>query len=195
MPRYNSGNSNRVVYDSVGTYTFVTPPNVTLVYVTMVGGGGGGASNGAGGGAGGAGICRIPIYIPPNSSVTLTVGSGGSTDTPGNASSFGSFITCPGGSAFAGTGGGTAPGGGTGGVNNGGNGVVVVFSPYLAPDKRAVSAGGGSWGGTAGPNNPYGSGIGKGGSSILGGDGTGYGYGGNPFSNGGSGIIIVEWDA
>jgi hypothetical protein len=194
MPRYDSGNSNRVVYDSAGTHTFITPPNVTLVFVTMVGGGGGGASNGAGGGAGAAGICRIPIYLPPNSSVTLTVGAGGSTDANGTASSFGGFISCPGGGTFGGIGG-TAPGGGTGGSGGGANGTVVVFVPYLAPDKHAVSAGGGSGGGSAGTNNPYGFGAGKGGSSILGGNGVGYGYGGNPFSVGGSGIIIIEWDA
>src|SRR3989338_6426652 len=88
-------NGNKV-YNSPGYYTFVVPPCVTEVTVSMSGGGcggGGGGSGwgdndnyyGGGGGGGGGGIDSIKIKVTPGSSISLRVGAGGDGGVGGAA--------------------------------------------------------------------------------------------------------------
>ena len=107
-----SGQIQTQLFTSPGTWT--NPGSVTQAKVTVVGGGagGGGGPNVSptyvgSGGSGGFGYALITI---PTSPVAITVGSGGAGGaTPngvgvaGGTSSFGSFISCTGGSS------GTAP--------------------------------------------------------------------------------------
>src|SRR3989344_2845014 len=88
-------NGNKV-YNSPGYYTFVVPPCVTEVTVSMSGGGGGGGGGGSGwgdndnyygggGGGGGGGIDSIKIKVTPGSSISLRVGAGGDGGVGGAA--------------------------------------------------------------------------------------------------------------
>lgn len=82
----SSGSTNKMqVFDKPGTFTWVKPDNVSMVYVTMVGGGGGGGSGNAsensnsningGGGGGGEGVIRYPYFV--SNDITVIVGVGG----------------------------------------------------------------------------------------------------------------------
>lgn len=71
--------------------TFTVPTNVTLIWVTAIGGGGGGSttiSAGLGGGGGGTGehVASMPVLVSGGESVTVTVGSKGTGGAAGQAS-------------------------------------------------------------------------------------------------------------
>lgn len=167
------------VFTATGTWT--KPADCRKVKVTVVGGGGGGGGN-YGGGGGGGGTSIKYIDVTAISSVSVTVGTGGGSETAGSTSSFGTHCSATGGGAGVNAGNGGTAGTGTGGdINIRGN----------AGD-RAVNGGfcggGGSsfLGGGGGANNG------------TGGDGVGgnYGGGGAGGSGGGqaaaAGIVIVE---
>jgi hypothetical protein len=96
--------------------TFVVPDNVTTVWVTLVGGGGGGAKGTkrvmiegssryykteksySSGGKGASIICQ-EITVSPGESVPITVGKAGDVFVAGGDSTFGGYISCPGGKA------------------------------------------------------------------------------------------------
>jgi hypothetical protein len=117
-PAYGAGFFNREIFTSSGTWT--KPAGVTTAYIEVQGAGGGGSyNNNSSGGAGAGGYCNEIIDVSAETSVTVTVGSGGSGGTTakdGGLSSFGSFCTGNGGSGGAsgevtGSAGGTATGG------------------------------------------------------------------------------------
>lgn len=200
------------VFTSNGTYTPTTGTKDVLVICTAGGGGGGyavggtDAAAGAGGGAGGTSIERLTSGF---SSVSVTVGTGGSGGvgssatgaTGGNSSSFGSALSATGGSAGANSGNQSATTivqGGSGGIGSdgdvnlrgggGGPGINIAGSD-------AVSGVGGAsyWGGggpgivngsalSADTDNNYGAG-GAGGSTTTASDRNG--------GDGADGIVVV----
>lgn len=90
------------VYNSPGTFT--TPANTTKVYLVIGSGGAGGGNLNAGRGGGGNGIVAAGVYtVTASTPYPITVGGGGSggspSGNPGGSSSFGSLLTCNGGSA------------------------------------------------------------------------------------------------
>ena len=178
------GFSSWQIFASTGTFT--VPTGVTKVKGTVVGGGGGGGGvgcDGSGGGGGGGGTTiEIISGLTPAATVSVTVGTGGSAGTTGNGgsggtSSFGAYCSATGG---AGGGGSTAiPGlgglGSNGDLNiRGGTGFFTSYSSVTA----------------------------NGGSSFLGGAGSGAVYGGGGYGSlgsatpggaGATGVVIVEY--
>ncbi|MBV4551695.1 hypothetical protein HU742_011165 [Pseudomonas sp. SWRI102] len=97
----------RQVYEVPGVFTWEVPPGVSKVWVEVIGGGGGGARSktlpGPSGGAGG-GIARKLHELRGQTTVTVTVGAGGTgalvdgnTGASGGSSSFGTTIAATGG--------------------------------------------------------------------------------------------------
>jgi hypothetical protein len=95
------------IFASPGTWT--KPASTTQVRVSIVGGGAGGSGSPSnirpGGNGGGAIVANVPVTGP----VAITIGAGGNggtapgTGTPGGTSSFGSAISCTGGTAVPST--------------------------------------------------------------------------------------------
>ena len=101
----SGGLINVQVFASTGTYTKTAGTNSIEVYCTGGGGGGGGPGSGvqdcgAGGGAGGTGYKRITGGV---TGITVTIGGGGAGGTytnngiAGQTSSFGTHVSCTGG--------------------------------------------------------------------------------------------------
>ena len=206
-------------FTSTGSQTFSVPTGLTSVQVLVVAGGAGGGAGagyeaGGGGGAGGV-IFSSSTPVTPGGSVSVTVGSGGSSQTNtngtslnpaanGNNSSFGP-ITATGGGA----GGGQYYGGQDGGSGGGrggnsasqpiGNGTPGQGNPGAAGTENGTDSYGGGGGGAGGAGGaPPGGQGGVGGSGYTtsisgssityGGGGGGAGsYGGGPGGPGGSG--------
>ena len=183
--------------------TFVVPPKVYTVYVTMCGGGGGGG-RGIGYYGGGGAQCWIkqPVSVTPGDSITVTVGAGGtgktSSDgngTAGGASSFGSLLSASGGASASGA------AGGTGGMAGAANGVSSV--KYNTADYVCFSRAGDGGGCLLGPGGAGLTSMGKGTSgqnypTVTGTPGGLYGGGGGGSiggtgANGAQGVVIVEW--
>lgn len=129
----------RSVFTSSGSFVKSSFPNLKFVDVYVIGGGGGGggaAATGAGEGAmggtgGGGGFSQERILASAlAASETVTVGAGGAASASGNApggaggtSSFGAFLSAPGGTGGLGSGAAAANGtvqGSAGGVGTGG---------------------------------------------------------------------------
>lgn len=84
--------------------TWKVPDGVSLVWLTGCGGGGGGnigsmGSATGGGGAAGGGLIHYPVAVIPGEQISITIGAGGGQGGAGGATSFGSYISIPGGSA------------------------------------------------------------------------------------------------
>ncbi|WLH47464.1 phage tail protein [Pseudomonas beijingensis] len=142
----------KIYFKAPGVYQWTVPASVTKVYVEVVGGGGSGAfgtlDTGAGGGGAG-GISKRLVSVTPGSTVTVTVGAGGTYVTaantvgnPGGSSSFGTHCSATGGA------GGLVVGGAGAGYGSGGdfNGTLGAGNP---PVRNAASNGaiGGAGGG------------------------------------------------
>lgn len=108
-----------VAFTDVGTTSWTVPEGVTSVQVLVVGGGGAGGSNtttdpGGGGGAGGL-VYDAAYAVTPTQNITVIVGAGGgSANTDGANSSFGTLVGLGGGAGrrIAGNNGGSGGGGG-----------------------------------------------------------------------------------
>ncbi|MDM1220052.1 hypothetical protein HXZ33_16890 [Escherichia coli] len=203
------GAQNCVVFDKAGVSTWNVPDIVKKgrrVRVRVVGGGGSGGypainttNPSGGGGGGGGGVSESVIDLTGISTVTITVGSGGtgqntsaSNGRPGGTSSFGSYL-----SATGGDGGGQVSGG-AGGEGMGGqiNTSLGPGSPGASTIATGNSAVGGSGGGPGGNGQVLGSaenvakgakGPGGGGAGLAtktAGGVTGAGY---------SGIVVIYW--
>ena len=125
------GGSSVQTFAASGTWTKPTSGSMCLVQNW---GGGGGGQNGLGGGGGGYSQLIIPLANLP-SSVSVTIGAGGSAGVVGGSTTFGTLLTAFGGGAAAGLtcggGGGLYAAGGTGtagtpdgGAGSASNGVV-----------------------------------------------------------------------
>ncbi|EFA5264999.1 TPA: hypothetical protein H4D19_000304 [Escherichia coli] len=203
------GAQNCVVFDKAGVSTWNVPDIVKKgrrVRVRVVGGGGSGGypainttNPAGGGGGGGGGVSESVIDLTGISTVTITVGSGGtgqntsaSNGRQGGTSSFGTYL-----SATGGDGGGQISGG-AGGEGIGGqiNTSLGPGSPGASMISSGNSAVGGSGGGPGGNGQVLGSaenvakgakGPGGGGAGLAtekAGGVTGAGY---------SGIVIIYW--
>jgi hypothetical protein len=160
---------------------WTVPIGVTSVKVLVIAGGGGGGQGGAsawegGGGGGGGMVYHSAKATIPGAELTVTIGNGGATDTPGSNSVFDDI---------------TALGGGKGGYGsdggNGGSGGGGTYNAHVGGTAIQGDSGGGTGYGYAG-GNP--------GSSFSGGGG-GAGEVGNTDGNaeGGDGRNIPAIDA
>ena len=191
-------NTFNLTVTSTGSITI--PPGYQKLTIDAVGGGGGGGTgvvNTSGGyrygpGGGGAG-CRVIATVDAptaGSSVTATIGSGGTAGASGNSSSFNNVIAY---------GGGTGAGGGTSNVEfgggGGGGGLLSVGSNGAINVNPASAAGSGGSPTVSGSSSNISFGGGSGGASaIFGGGGGGIGYlnsggnaGGSLYGPGGGG--------
>lgn len=198
---------NTQTFSSAGSFTYTPTLGTTKAKVTVIGGGGGGGGcnsttssgsmSGSGGGSGARACAKIAITGP----VSIVVGAGGTPPADATASSFGTFITCPGGqsgyyavptSSAGGSGGALATISGvietifnlTGSDGSDGQNGPLIFAGdgapgYLGSDAGRAAAGPPSGGG----HNGRGSGAGGGGTynSLTG-----------AATTGGQGLIIIE---
>jgi hypothetical protein len=175
--------------------TFVVPPGISGIRAQIIGGGGGGAggnttagSNGVGS-AGGGGALREILVTPPaaGTSMTVTVGVGGTAGSAGGAGGAGGTSTFAG---FSAGGGGAGARGGSGGgggwASVGGNGSVGTNADGGTPNfnlggavlSGTVAGVTGTFGGggaASSGNAEYGGGGGQAGGSLYGGGGGGPG--------------------
>lgn len=209
---------NPTTTDKVVTY--MVPPNVTKMRMSLQAGGGGGGGNGAynygylGSGGGGGGEYGVrEVSVTPGQTLTITIGGGGKGGTPGSTGATGGstsvYVATPGGPSLllkvSGGGGGMAPQGGAypgyGGISggSGGSSGQAGNGGYMAVS-YAAGAGG------AGGNSA----MGKGGAAstdigysaaIYDGSGYGAGGGGTPGNtnygksggNGSGGYALIEF--
>ena len=150
----------RVIFNSGGTW--VVPAGLTSITTLLVGGGGGGGRERGGGGGGGGTLVSGFIDVTPNSTLTITIGAGGSSpaSAPADGTNGGDTILVRPGfptlTAYGGGGGGGQGRVGLAGACSGGNGRSYTGAAASASQGRAggisgsdpTSAGGG--GGAAG---------------------------------------------
>lgn len=138
-----------------------TGDNYAQILVVAGGGGGGGSHHGGGGGAGG--LIYNDSYALFDGSYTVTVGSGGASQTDGVDSVFGS-LTADGGGA-----GGTWTGGTNANGKDGGSGGGSGYNGSVGSPTSGQGFAGGTY---SSDGSQYGAG-GGGGAGGVGGDGTG----------------------
>ena len=193
-----------------GNGNFVVPQGVSLVWITGCGGGGGGASNG-GGGAAGNQVINFPISVTPGETIAVTIGGGGGSGAAGGNTTFGSYISIPGGgpgvvsangfSTSVNCSSGTIVCSGTSCGNpglglfcgaNGGRNTYPGLSQGLFSGGAGSTSGGGGGAGLFGPGAagvPSGVGGSAGANTCAGAGGSNGGGGGT----GGSGKLIVTY--
>lgn len=177
---------------------WVKPAGLSYVIVELVGGGGGGDScgnddAGAGGGAGGYSKKSIDAVDLDNLE-TVTVGAGGTAQTNGGSSSFGSHCSATGGSGATNKGtGGSGGVGSNGDVNIKGGGGVAGDTYFGGSSTSAQSggAGGSSVLGGGGHSKSPDSGGSTGGNYGGGGGGAASNGSSKTGGTGGSGVVIV----
>lgn len=202
-------------FTTAGTFTFTPAVGVTFVEVDVLGGGGAGAgaaassnsnyvSTGSGGNAGSYGKGVYAVSGP----VTVIVGAGGvgaagAAGSNGGASSFGAFLTAPGGLAGQ-FGGPTSPPFGTGGLQqSAASGGTILNAPGQPGGlSLGIIAANGGFGGPGGVG-PFGGGAAWVNSNVNGIPATGPGCGGGGTcvtgvngaltgGNGTAGLVVVR---
>ena len=188
--------------------TFTVPKGVFKILITACAGGEGGSTSrivitgGATaaqsrGGDGGEWIFKKAFNVAPNDEISITVGSGGQSGGAGGNTIIGNLITLLGGGVSGNMSGGKASNTlditaventingiyciratrSGAGFRDGESNSVSIYSQYYSADTdrdRAISSSGG------------GGSLGYGGSGVLGAGGSGK-------TNGGDGIVIIEW--
>ena len=188
--------------------SWVCPAGVTNVVVMACGGGGGGDGDGDDGGGGGSNMVFHCLDVVPNTSYTITVGSGGnggsitgSGATAGGTTSFGSLVSWIGGRAGSTTGG--DPAGMTisslfnndnnhsGGDENADGPVAYPGGGYSGGASYAEAGGGGAGGrGDGGDGGNLAAGSSAAANTGAGGGGGWIGFVGGA---GGSGYLEIIW--
>jgi hypothetical protein len=180
---FTPGGTFRTTFTS--NETFTVPSCVTSLTVEAWGGGGGGRdgdSNGGGKGGGGGGYA-IGTIANASGEYSVTVGTGGTMNNNGTASTFGSTLVV----ANGGSGGtGSVSGGGTGGTAST-SGVTNVTTSSGGPGGNGNNTDdvGGGGGGAAGPNGNGAAGA-AGASNVGGNGGRGNNNSGGNGGNGGN---------
>lgn len=202
------------VYSTAGSFSFVVPPKVKLVFITKIGGGcggGGGHSTGGAGGGGGAATALIgfPLAVTPGSTLSLVVGAKGTGGAVENNGTAGTESTVTGGLHLVPQAAPPGAGGSAGaGTNGGAGGATYTFpsgntdsAPSGDADNGSASTAktAGSWVGMTFPGFTGGAGAGTGsgnggngrqwtGANVSGGANIGGGSGGGSlFGTGGAG--------
>lgn len=207
-----SGSGFSIPVATLGTYSWIVPQGVSLVFLdgAASGGGGGAGQSGAGtagggGGSGAGGLTGFPAVVTPGSTLTLTIPMGGTGGVTGGAAAgagsaliitgtvtaLGSTATIPGGGLGAPGAGGTGGTGGTGtasfGGTAGGAAGVAGTGATTRDSMHCGGLGGGGGGNTAGsPGNGGGGYIYAAGSSTAS-NGNGGGGGSSCWGRGGTG--------
>ncbi|MDR0209805.1 MAG: hypothetical protein LBJ33_11630 [Pseudomonas putida] len=174
--------SGLTVFGEAGVFTFMVPPVLRSgrrqAVVTVIGGGGGGGNSGstgtgdAGSGGGGGGLAKKRIDLSAVISVPVTVGSGGAAQVAGGTSSFGVYVSAPGGGA-------AGPSRGAGGIGVGGdiNGTLGAgFQRHTNGTAQISGHGAGPGGGPSVENG-----------SLVGSSASGHGSGGSGGTGGAAG--------
>ena len=160
--------------------TYTIPLAKNNQFTVRIFGGGGGGNYGGGGGSGQ--MNNGVLTIARNTKVAITIGKGGGNGIAGGTTSFGTYLSAPGGSGATQRYGGSGGAGG-GGYNRGGKG-------YQFGGGGGGGAGG-IWGGGGGASGYYEGGGGAGGTYGGGGgattDGRSISHGGNGGTYGGGG--------
>lgn len=154
-------------YRTTGNSVFKAPAGVTSVRVLVIGGGGAGGSDNAGGGGAGGFVENTNFAVTPGAAVTVTVGTGGTSQATkakggnGTNSVFGSLT------AVGGGGGGwhSDPTGNNGGSGGGAGGAGTASG-------GTATSGQGNNGGAISGSVGYGRTAGGGGAGAVGGNGT-----------------------
>jgi hypothetical protein len=204
------------VLATAGAGTYTTPANITAILVECVGGGGGGGgaagaliTGAAAGGSGGSGSYTRKYVAAPLSSYGVNIGAagtGGATTgtagTVGGSTTFGSVVSCNGGSAGAGgasstisgsitLGGGGGAASSTGDLNSGGsaggNGITLAGTASASAPGGSSYFGGGAAGVVTSDGNSA-SNYGAGGSG-----GAAQGTTGHAGGNGSAGALVI-WE-
>ena len=205
------------IHQFTGSTNFVLTGNSSSIeYICVAGGGGGGQSIGGtgsspGGGGGAGGLLQNSWLASPNT-YSITVGSGGGSNTNGQNSSISGVTTATGGGGggwLDGNPDGSVGGSGGGGANRGNSGSSGTAGQGFAGGSGAIglnSTPGGGGGGSSEPGNTDGAGAGGDGldiSSFLGqsagttylagggsgGNGPGGGLGGGGNADAGAGTV------
>lgn len=74
-------------FTTPGAYSWLVPAGVVAIMAEVWGGGAGGTTGDGGTGGGGGGHAKAPLQVTPGETLTVTVGTGGASDTAGTASS------------------------------------------------------------------------------------------------------------
>lgn len=182
--------------------SFFVPAGVTTVKAEVWGGGGagggvdGGSSTRAGGGGGGGGFSQANnVAVTPGTTISVTVGQGGSGSNGNNggngqSSTFGSAVPVTAAGGSGGSRGASSPTNGSGGA--GGSGATFNGGSGANASGGNSGGGGGGAGSLANGSNASGTSGGDGGSGS-GGDGangrsnSGNGFSGSTYGGGGSG--------
>lgn len=138
--------------------TFITPNTINNSFsILLFGGGGGGRSQVNSGGGGGGNMNLNTLELPANTSITITIGLGGSSGQTGGTTSFGTFLSATGGRC------GETTGNGGNGGSGGGASQVHTSGALNRIYGYSIYAGSGTWfgGGSPGGNGGvYGGGAG-----------------------------------
>jgi prepilin-type N-terminal cleavage/methylation domain-containing protein len=196
-PGYNTSTSHASVsFTDVGTTTWTVPDGVNWVEVLVVAGGGGGGGQDGGGGGGAGGVIHQTGYgVTPGSSISLSIGAGGTGGGPwgpvatnGENSVFGTLTAIGGGACPALARGVNGNSGGSGGGGSGSDDSEIIGSGGAATPGQGNIGGaggvyflGGGGGGAGGPGESYSSGGNNGGIGLqfsISGTPTYYGGGG-----------------
>ncbi|KAF0199255.1 MAG: hypothetical protein FD170_3919 [Bacteroidetes bacterium] len=170
-------------YNTAGTFSWICPPGVTQITVECWGGGAGGHNGNNRGGGGGAYAGNSALAVTPNTTYTITVGTGGTNGGNGSNSSFSNLVIAAG--AIGGNGGTVAAS--TGAVRwAGGNGGTSTNRGGAGGAGSAGAGGNGGNGGNTGNDNGGVAGIA--GIAGAGTPGAAGGAGGSRYSNGSNGI-------
>jgi hypothetical protein len=172
LPNGTTNQSNLMVFNQPGTFTWTCPTGVTTVSVLVVAGGGGGG-NDFGAGGGGGGVVYHPTYtVTAGNSYTVTVGNGGakSVSNASSASNGGSSVF----DSLTASGGGGGASNSTLGIAGGsGGGAAKVNRTSYGASNQGTFTGAtvyGNRGGNASTDAGNGGGAGGGGAGAVGGD-------------------------